>query len=781
MPKGRPQAQAFYPDGTAIPEAKLADALKAGTLGYMPGDTVTMVGPDGSRIEGPAEKVPEAVRQGWRPESPTEKKAADFREISEEFPVLSRVAVFAGRASSAASLGQSDFVNRLLLPEQADFAAGLTSALPGTELAGEIAGIAATLPAGGAVGAGFKGLAGLTRASRVAAALGETGALGRFAVRTGGAALRGAAEVGTFEAGQELARASMADDDVTAERLLSAFGKGAGIGAVGAAGFELAAPFAGRIGRALGRLAEPESAAVRAIGGRGTELQKLGAEGRQKVGRALLDEVTLPAVGSIPEEKVASVLSGSLGAKAKKIDAVRRGYGERIGELVRGVDAAGAKPDLPAFRKAVGDWLGELRGPLLTGDKKKVLDRIEKNWLRPLSEAQTFSEIQAVRRDIAKGIYSGLGKNTRKELERGFERRVEEAFEAELSRAATPESLALYQELKRGYSTFKGATDISAKALERTEGVKALGAFDFLSAGTGVVTGLAHGGPAGLATTLGMEAVGRAVKSDRAEALLARALDAIRGGTDTSALKVEGAVRDALLKGARPVREELPAFAGKVLSLFAERSEAPRQAQASPEASAAAVADATKGVMEADADLGRKTQALLAGDVAWLQQRLPPAPPPSSAPRGDEVPRVPVSAASSYVRAERALSNPVAELERLREKRLTPELVAVLRERRPKFQEQVRATVQGAVASLAAEGRRPDYVSRVQLSLVSGTAVDPTMRPEAVAAYQAVWRAKREGKPAPGPAPGRPTPESLRRRARTRRTGAEMIEEGPAD
>lgn len=135
--------------------------------------------------------------------------------------------------------------------------------------------------------------------------------------------------------------------------------------------------------------------------------------------------------------------------------------------------------------------------------------------------------------------------------------------------------------------------------------------------------------------------------------------------------------------------------------------------------------------------------------------------------------------AQDFVAAERALSDPVGELSRLGGGELSPEAVQVLRERRPGLREQVRQEVRAALEELSVRAEEPSYRTLVQLSLVTGRPLTPTMDPAYVRAVQAVWarrRAERE-RPPPRP-PSGPSQVDLRRRAAAEMSPSERLEAG---
>ncbi|MDE2103342.1 MAG: hypothetical protein KGL39_39240, partial [Patescibacteria group bacterium] len=271
MPAGKPQAQAVYPDGTPIPNEKLAEAIQNGTAGYMPGSIVTVTNKAGKRYDVPAERVPEAFKAGWRPEAPSETHVRDVDAYESAHPVETafRSADEAfnspdARAAFSAGVLEGDMPGtplwdahqaaKRLLPtgiSPAELKAWqasrsgygkaveeLKTTHPTASTLGQAAPLAAQMVGGGPGEAVLRlGEGAVAESSpKLAAFLGgkyATSTLGKAGQSAARLGFQGGFETSAYKAGQEAQQLALSDKDVTSERLLASVGEVAESGVIG--------------------------------------------------------------------------------------------------------------------------------------------------------------------------------------------------------------------------------------------------------------------------------------------------------------------------------------------------------------------------------------------------------------------------------------------------------------------------------------------------------------------------------------------------------------------
>ena len=250
------QAQAFYADGTPIPDSELAAAVSSGKAHFERGAQVMVRDADGRAGTVSAEDVPALLASGGGLETAESlgAEAAKAKAQEARSEALSRalnpIQAYAGYQEAlarGATLGLSDQALTGLLGDDYREGAAARASNPATaipELGGAagamVAGELLAGPAGGAAGAaratGALGkLAGaVTAPGRVLGAAGRAGealgAGGGIIGRGLGMAGRGAAEGGLIGAGGEVSAAALEDRDLTVDKLFAAAGHGALMG-----------------------------------------------------------------------------------------------------------------------------------------------------------------------------------------------------------------------------------------------------------------------------------------------------------------------------------------------------------------------------------------------------------------------------------------------------------------------------------------------------------------------------------------------------------------------
>lgn len=305
------QATPVYPDGSPVDPKQFGTALKEGKLGFQAGTQVYMKTEAGKRYRVAAEKVPEAMAAGARPEAPEETRLAGEKKFAKKHPFLVGALAATSKAAetygSVASMGLTDLAEgaaqRLEQTGSPGAAFALRAAAPGglpaaalgtTDIAETSKKAQAASPGAAALGSvtglglgmattPYTALGALSRipavgaaGSAVKSALG-TGALGRAAAVGGQFALEGAVQGFGMGAGAEARRLAEAREEITAERLLSSGVKTGAIGGILGAGLGGIGGFAKAkfINSVESGVLKPSGNAARALGFTKADYRKL--------------------------------------------------------------------------------------------------------------------------------------------------------------------------------------------------------------------------------------------------------------------------------------------------------------------------------------------------------------------------------------------------------------------------------------------------------------------------------------------------------------------------
>lgn len=216
----------------AVPAAEARDRFQAGELGFLPSQTVTLRDETGALV--PVSGAEAAARMGSYQTQVVGRDTLEEERLRERVSdPLSQAAAFGAGGLRALTFGLSDRALIGLGGEDArQNLRDLQRFNPNLSMAGEVAGmVAPALVSGGALSLGGLVERGGARALARAGVQAEGSALARTGLSMAGQAL----EMGALSAGQEVSRAALANENLTGERMFSAFGHGALLGAGGAA------------------------------------------------------------------------------------------------------------------------------------------------------------------------------------------------------------------------------------------------------------------------------------------------------------------------------------------------------------------------------------------------------------------------------------------------------------------------------------------------------------------------------------------------------------------
>lgn len=401
--------QVFYKDGSAVPDAKVSEAISSGAA-YAKG-RVTVRDPNGTvgTID-----ASELGKPGYQPLTDAEINEA---RIHEERSTLGQQALTAVEGGARGlSLGGSDVVATGLLGDgyrkgAQERAHENRKIAIGSEIAGAIAPTLLTGGEAGAVeGASLAARAGegaslLNKAARlapsslvssagravergVAGIVGDSSAsmLGRMAQRAAAVGASGAVEGGLYGAGNAVSEAALDGAPITAEKVLGGFGHGALFGGwlgagLGAAGGLGSSAFERIVGGSEGLKAGAEKlaneSALGAVGFQGSDFKKLkqirGENAVSDLGSELINfrlDPNGPGAGRkiFTGAKKAEDFVDDLGLAKEEV-------GSKLGAIRQQVDAAGMAPDVESYLARVK---AEVLDPLYKSSSPTVRDQAKR-------------------------------------------------------------------------------------------------------------------------------------------------------------------------------------------------------------------------------------------------------------------------------------------------------------------------------------------------------------------------------------------------------------------
>lgn len=356
--------------------------------------------PDGALGTVPQSQADAAVHQGYQPVD-----VADYQreQLEQQYGGLGGV-VKAGAEGLGRGLtfGLSDLAGRELGGEEYRKAAAARRELfPGTETAGEIAGVVApTLLSGGSglVGKALGTAGALPRGAAALGGLAERGVgslVGRGAESLAARALQSGASLGArglvegalYGAGQGITEAALGDEDLTAEKLFASMGEHAKGGAIMGAVTGGALGVLGEVGKAAGQRA----------------LKLFDESSLSDYFKSFADERTIKALGA-SQRDIARMGKSAEGIEARMSDIAEtvRGYrfedgeklfkaGDTIEDLAqktsRAVEEQGKR--LAEIREKLGAITAER--PELGPDVGGLLQKVDDEVLAPLRESNVAS------------------------------------------------------------------------------------------------------------------------------------------------------------------------------------------------------------------------------------------------------------------------------------------------------------------------------------------------------------------------------------------------------
>ena len=705
-----------------------------------------------------------------------EKTKAYLRDVEEANPLASGIGGAAGLvlpllASGGTAAGARGLARGAAAGEAAALARAGAGAVEGAEA------VSAAARARGIFGAGIDAATALPRgvgaigdfagglAERGAVALGarEGGALAKI-TRT---AAQGAAEMPFYSVGDAVTKAALHDEELTAEKLAAAAGHGflwggalggglgaagqimAGAGRAAKAGAAKAGELAERLGVDVPKTLEgfAERKAIQATGatkGQTLKLAEMGPEIESRVARQMTEDV--PRLTG--KADLATVSKAEI---AEAAPLLRREKGEAVGKLVTDLDKIEgvAGPDLSRITARIEKEVeAPLRESLFTqhyadtiaGMREKIAERAAKGeigfeglW----KERRTLDDL-VYKNKIAEGSLNEQRAKVRDIIEDEIQRAATAAAEQGGSGAGA-EWAAKYAQAKSEYRAAKWLDDAAAGGAAGEARNRSIG----LSEQFGTIQGLMLGGPAGAVAGLAGAVAQNMVRryGDQVAATIATKAvksDLIRAVSDTVTARIGGSA-DRFLGGGKVSRAGLAAQVDADVGRSRKASAAAYEREraelagflAAPDARLAA---ATRGLDPGTANAVRATALRAAG---YLQSKAPPgelAPNPLAPGRG--TPQASPAARDAFLRAARAVKDPMSVVDDFEHGRLTREGVDALRATSPRLLGEIQAAVLGRIAE---KGPPESYAKSLQLGILLGIPTDATLEPAFVAKVQATY------------------------------------------
>lgn len=452
--------------------------------------------------------------------------------------------------------------------------------------------------------------------------------------------------------------------------------------------------------------------------------------------------------------------------------------GDTIGSVVRRADELGAQIDGAGLRSEVGELVGKLRGSNF-GSGNRLGARLERE-MEPLlarldAGEMTVEDLWLARRELDDIAYRGSNAMNPNPLNAELQRvraTIEDTVDSTIERAGADvgeELAASYRAAKKDYSALALSRDAVQDRLSRESANRSFSLTDYIGAGAaGALTAGSAGGPAGLAVTF---IGGRLHKwwRENNRQLLAGTADRVstmmraQRGATSIASQTDAAVGRYLkrLQGGAARLKKAPRSAARVaritsLEAFETRAEAVQRFQREPAEAVERLGSHTATLATAAPETTAAVHQTAIRGAQFLDARLPPQARPRSGVMAHMLPPqvVPDTERMKWMRYAEAVEDPSSVLEDLEAGTLTPEGVEALREVYPAMYRELTRQVMEQIADL---DEPPPYEERVEMSLLLGMPLDPSMEPAFVTAMQATY-IQQEPQTPPSSAQARPVP-----------------------
>lgn len=612
--------------------------------------------------------------------------------------------------------------------------------------------------------------------------LGITGEslIGKMALTGGKMAAGGAVEGAAFGAGGALSEAALAPDgdyDKLAQKLWAGGIEGAKFGALVGGGLGAGGELAGAVARKIGgtfsarRMLEDfaDTKSLKSAGFQGSDLKKLTPERRAALADVIRNE---DEIGWLD----------SLGDRSKKLTEAKEKTGELLGQMRKQLDEVSDISQRPNVARVLEDAdtkVTQMMADAKTAAQEKAateisqeIDTMRKNiGDRPM----TFEEAHQLRRQLdseltnyGKRTYPTAGSKRPPDLyEQGMmsirtdlEREFENAAEGVMGKTS-PGFRAAYEDAKSRYGALKEISSVAKKRTGSLAGNRDVSLTDTI-AGVG---GFAAMGPKGLLLAAANRAL-RSTPADHVVGELASQLARLDKNVSDSVGRFVSRSRKAA-QAVESVAESPVAKRGLVKKIVNEGTKVGKSGLASTAHVTEAAPEQRERVREYYETLGHvekesnsppgtlvsipgapqieaAAEKVRRNSIAFLMKEAPKGPAQLKNPILARIARQtdpdPV-AVMKWLRKVETVENPKSVLKALEQGKLTSDHVSTLEATNPAMLEMMRRV---AVEQITEKNADMSYDGRIQLQLLLGVQVDPSMRPASIQMGQAVYAARQQ-------------------------------------
>jgi hypothetical protein len=370
----------------------------------------------------------------------------------------------------------------------------------------------------------------------------------------------------------------------------------------------------------------------------------------------------------------------------------------------------------------------------------------------------SYGEVWGLRQRVDQDVTTWEAKqDARADAYRAFRNVLKDQIERQAARTGLAKEFAA---ANQGVHDWLAIEKVARGRAGQIAGNRTIGLTDTIVGSTGASVGAALGGGVGgglgmLTATAGNKLL-RSAAGDRLLSTMANRYSNWRSvvkATDDAALAL--ARRSHAAVGAVPVKQRTIGFALRMASEYDRQRQEVLKRQADRELMVSQLERETGDLRSVAPELTTAIVAASGRGQAYLASTLPETPGLGGLPSRVHKLEPPESEQAAWLRVANLVRQPGKLPDRVKEGKLTHAEVQGVSTAYPSLYEAIRTQVVSDAADAADRGRLPDYQKRLQLSILTGMPLEPTMRPEVIAAYQQLHASM--AAPTPQRGPGLPT------------------------
>jgi hypothetical protein len=351
----------------------------------------------------------------------------------------------------------------------------------------------------------------------------------------------------------------------------------------------------------------------------------------------------------------------------------------------------------------------------------------------------SYGDVWALRQRVDQDVTTWEAKqDARADAYRAFRNVLKDQIERQAARTHLASDFA---KANQGVHDWLAIEKVSRGRAGQIAGNRTIGLTDTIVGSTGASVGAALGGGVGgglgmLTATAGNKLL-RSAAGDRLMSTLANRYSNWRTvvkATDDAAIAL--AKRSHSAVAAVPVKQRTIGFALRMASEYDRQRQEVLRRQADRELMVSQLERETGDLRTVAPELTTAIVSASGRAQAYLASTLPATPSLGGLPSRVHKLEPPESEQAAWLRVANLVRQPGQLAERVKEGKLTPAEVKGVATSYPSLYEAIRSQVVTDAADAAERGRLPDYQRRIQLSILTGMPLEPTMKPEVIAAYQ---------------------------------------------